>query len=35
MKIVCEKMGVQSEIEDEGFQNMILRKGCQELGYPV
>ncbi|MCE3215626.1 Long-chain-alcohol oxidase fao4a [Datura stramonium] len=35
LKIVCEKMGVQSEIEDEGFQNMILRKGCQELGYPV
>ncbi|KAM3397391.1 long-chain-alcohol oxidase FAO4A [Capsicum galapagoense] len=35
MKIVCDKMGVQSEIEDEGFQNMILRKGCQELGYPV
>ncbi|XP_059316208.1 long-chain-alcohol oxidase FAO4A-like [Lycium ferocissimum] len=35
MKIVCEKMGVQSEIQDEGFQNMILRKGCQELGYPV
>ncbi|XP_055822188.1 long-chain-alcohol oxidase FAO4A-like [Solanum dulcamara] len=35
MKIVCAKMGVQCEIEDEGFQNMILRKGCQELGYPV
>ncbi|KAK4364798.1 hypothetical protein RND71_016156 [Anisodus tanguticus] len=35
LNIVCEKMGVQSDIEDEGFQNMILRKGCQELGYPV
>ncbi|XP_016447438.2 long-chain-alcohol oxidase FAO4A [Nicotiana tabacum] len=35
LKVVCEKMGVQSEIEDEGFQNMILRKGCQELGYQV
>ncbi|KAK4728137.1 hypothetical protein R3W88_021125 [Solanum pinnatisectum] len=35
LKIVCEKMGVQSEIDNEGFQNMILRKGCQELGYPV
>lgn len=32
---VCKKMGVQSEIEDEGFNNMVLRKGCQELGYPV
>ncbi|CAI9094953.1 OLC1v1030791C1 [Oldenlandia corymbosa var. corymbosa] len=32
---VCEKMGVQSEINDEGFNNMVLRKGCQELGYPV
>ncbi|KAJ8555273.1 hypothetical protein K7X08_012769 [Anisodus acutangulus] len=35
LNIVCEKMGVRSDIEDEGFQNMILRKGCQELGYPV
>ncbi|KAL3000185.1 hypothetical protein AAZX31_09G199300 [Glycine max] len=32
---VCGKMGVQSEIEDEGFNNAILRKGCQEMGYPV
>ncbi|XP_014521258.1 long-chain-alcohol oxidase FAO4A [Vigna radiata var. radiata] len=32
---VCEKMGVQSEIEDEGFNNAVLRKGCQEMGYPV
>ncbi|KAK7309458.1 hypothetical protein RJT34_06206 [Clitoria ternatea] len=32
---VCDKMGVQSEIEDEGFNNAILRKGCQEMGYPV
>ncbi|KAJ1380918.1 Long-chain-alcohol oxidase, partial [Sesbania bispinosa] len=35
MDAVCEKMGVQSEIEDEGFNNAILRKGCQEMGYPV
>ncbi|XP_040985755.1 long-chain-alcohol oxidase FAO4A-like [Juglans microcarpa x Juglans regia] len=35
MDVVCEKMGVQSEFQDEGFQNAILRKGCQELGYPV
>ncbi|XP_020227340.2 long-chain-alcohol oxidase FAO4A [Cajanus cajan] len=32
---VCEKMKVQSEIEDEGFNNAILRRGCEEMGYPV
>ncbi|KAG6633557.1 long-chain-alcohol oxidase FAO4A-like [Carya illinoinensis] len=35
MDVVCEKMGVQSEFHDEGFHNTILRRGCQELGYPV
>ncbi|XVF52221.1 hypothetical protein PTKIN_Ptkin05aG0001700 [Pterospermum kingtungense] len=35
MDVVCEKMGVQSEIIEEGFNNAILRKGCQELGYPL
>ncbi|PIN26290.1 Glucose dehydrogenase/choline dehydrogenase/mandelonitrile lyase (GMC oxidoreductase family) [Handroanthus impetiginosus] len=35
LDVVCEKMGVQMEIEDEGFNNMILRKGCENLGYPV
>ncbi|KAL5099760.1 hypothetical protein RYX36_004087, partial [Vicia faba] len=35
MDAVCEKMGVQSEIEEEGFNNAVLRKGCQEMGYPV
>ncbi|OIW09594.1 hypothetical protein TanjilG_28193 [Lupinus angustifolius] len=35
MNVVCEKMGVQCEIEEEGFNNEILRKGCQEMGYPV
>lgn len=35
MNVVCEKMGVQSEIKDEGFNNAILRRGCQEMGYPV
>ncbi|KAM1611111.1 hypothetical protein ACFXTN_021441 [Malus domestica] len=24
-------MGVQSEIQEEGFNNAVLRKGCQEL----
>lgn len=33
--VVCEKMGVQSEIQEEGFNNEILRKGCEELGYDV
>ncbi|KAK7386852.1 hypothetical protein VNO78_27190 [Psophocarpus tetragonolobus] len=32
---VCEKMGVQAEIDDEGFNNAVLRRGCQEMGYPV
>ncbi|XP_042520484.1 long-chain-alcohol oxidase FAO4A-like isoform X1 [Macadamia integrifolia] len=32
---VCKKMGVQSEVEEEGFNNTILRRGCTELGYPV
>ncbi|TKY70185.1 Long-chain-alcohol oxidase FAO4A [Spatholobus suberectus] len=35
MDAVCEKMEVQSEIEDEGFNNAILRRGCQEMGYPL
>ncbi|XP_048230853.1 long-chain-alcohol oxidase FAO4A [Ricinus communis] len=35
LDVVCEKMGVQSEIHVEGFNNEILRKGCEELGYPV
>ena len=32
---VCEKMGVHSEIYEEGLNNSVLRRGCQELGYPV
>ncbi|KAL0424892.1 UNVERIFIED_CONTAM: Long-chain-alcohol oxidase FAO4A [Sesamum radiatum] len=35
LDVVCHKMGVQSEVELEGFNNMILRKGCENLGYPV
>ncbi|KAI4327907.1 hypothetical protein L6164_020316 [Bauhinia variegata] len=35
MDVVCDKMGVQSEINDEGFNNAVLRKGCEEMGYPV
>lgn len=32
---VCQRMQVQSEFIEEGFNNAVLRKGCQELGYPV
>lgn len=32
MEVVCKKMGVQSEIDNEGFNNAVLRKGCEELG---
>uniref|UniRef100_A0A6N2K581 long-chain-alcohol oxidase n=1 Tax=Salix viminalis TaxID=40686 RepID=A0A6N2K581_SALVM len=32
---VCEKMGVQSDFDEEGFNNAVLRRGCEELGYPV
>ncbi|CAJ1942007.1 unnamed protein product [Sphenostylis stenocarpa] len=35
MDAVCDKMGVQSEIEEEGFNNEVLRRGCLEMGYPV
>ncbi|KAI3453916.1 hypothetical protein Pfo_010579 [Paulownia fortunei] len=35
LDVVCQKMGVQSEFEQEGFNNMILRKGCENLGYQV
>ncbi|XP_076946126.1 long-chain-alcohol oxidase FAO4A-like [Bidens hawaiensis] len=35
LNVVCERMCVQSEVEDEGFNNIVLRKGCEELGYPV
>lgn len=35
MEVVCERMGVQSEVEEEGFNNAVLRRGCKELGYPV
>ncbi|KAL6001775.1 hypothetical protein ACLOJK_041753 [Asimina triloba] len=32
---VCERMGVQDGIEEEGLNNAILRRGCQQLGYPI
>ncbi|XP_031280152.1 long-chain-alcohol oxidase FAO4A-like [Pistacia vera] len=33
--VVCEKMAVQLETVEEGFNNAVLRRGCEELGYPV
>ncbi|XP_058086159.1 long-chain-alcohol oxidase FAO4A-like [Magnolia sinica] len=35
LDVVCERMGVQSEINQEGLNNAVLRRGCLELGYPV
>lgn len=35
LDVVCERMGVQADIIDEGLNNAVLRKGCLELGYPV
>ncbi|KAL6968907.1 Long-chain-alcohol oxidase fao4a [Sarracenia purpurea var. burkii] len=35
LDVVCEKMGVQFDVENEGFNNAVLRKGCEEMGYPV
>ncbi|KAM7261981.1 hypothetical protein ACFE04_021058 [Oxalis oulophora] len=35
LDIVCEKMGVQSEVTEEGFNSSVLRKGCKKLGFPV
>uniref|UniRef100_A0A7N0V997 long-chain-alcohol oxidase n=1 Tax=Kalanchoe fedtschenkoi TaxID=63787 RepID=A0A7N0V997_KALFE len=32
---VCQRMEVQSEVKEDGFNNAVLRKGCEELGYPV
>ncbi|XP_026410532.1 long-chain-alcohol oxidase FAO4A-like [Papaver somniferum] len=35
MDAVCDRMGVQSCAHEEGFNNVVLRKGCLEMGYPV
>lgn len=35
MDAVCARMGVQSEVSEESFNNTVLRRGCAELGYPV
>jgi long-chain-alcohol oxidase len=35
MDEVCKRLGVQGEIDNENFQNTILRTGCEKLGYQV
>ncbi|XP_051151601.1 long-chain-alcohol oxidase FAO4A-like [Andrographis paniculata] len=35
MDVVCGRMGVQSKIDNEGFNNMVLRRGSERLGFPT
>ncbi|KAJ0970961.1 hypothetical protein J5N97_018920 [Dioscorea zingiberensis] len=35
LDVVCKRMGVQPDVEEENLNNAVLRRGCKELGYPV
>ncbi|PKA60790.1 Long-chain-alcohol oxidase FAO4A [Apostasia shenzhenica] len=35
LDVVCRRMGVQSHVEKEGFNNAVLRRGCAAAGFPI